>query len=128
MIRRPPISTRTDTLFPYTTLFRSSRVRTSAAHRIGLGGSFLGRGVRHQLRDGPDENLDEWHISLDPHDWFDRCWAGFRQPDLLSARLLWIAGLADAPAFAGHASHVHPDDKRGGCPDSRHLCGGDRKS
>src|SRR3546814_2953103 len=25
MIRRPPISTRTDTLFPYTTLFRSRR-------------------------------------------------------------------------------------------------------
>src|SRR3546814_7093798 len=25
MIRRPPISTRTDTLFPYTTLFRSGR-------------------------------------------------------------------------------------------------------
>src|SRR3546814_7460685 len=91
MIRRPPISTRTDTLFPYTTLFRSSRVRTSAAHRIGLGGSFLVRGVRQQLRDGPDENLDEWQISLDPHDWFDRCWAGFRQPDLLSARLLWSA-------------------------------------
>src|SRR3546814_10515908 len=28
MIRRPPRSTRTDTLFPYTTLFRSSRART----------------------------------------------------------------------------------------------------
>src|SRR3546814_19473957 len=27
MIRRPPRSTRTDTLFPYTTLFRSSHVR-----------------------------------------------------------------------------------------------------
>src|SRR3546814_19603166 len=27
MIRRPPISTRTDTLFPYTTLFRSSGER-----------------------------------------------------------------------------------------------------
>src|SRR3546814_3681825 len=26
MIRRPPRSTRTDTLFPYTTLFRSQRV------------------------------------------------------------------------------------------------------
>src|SRR3546814_1625513 len=26
MIRRPPISTRTDTLFPYTTLFRSRRL------------------------------------------------------------------------------------------------------
>src|SRR3546814_9638030 len=30
MIRRPPRSTRTDTLFPYTTLFRSA---VSAAHR-----------------------------------------------------------------------------------------------
>src|SRR3546814_11561727 len=28
MIRRPPRSTRTDTLFPYTTLFRSSSIRT----------------------------------------------------------------------------------------------------
>src|SRR3546814_2680469 len=27
MIRRPPRSTRTDTLFPYTTLFRSPRLR-----------------------------------------------------------------------------------------------------
>src|SRR3546814_5003769 len=27
MIRRPPRSTRTDTLFPYTTLFRSRRIR-----------------------------------------------------------------------------------------------------
>src|SRR3546814_1666725 len=27
MIRRPPRSTRTDTLFPFTTLFRSPRVR-----------------------------------------------------------------------------------------------------
>src|SRR3546814_14606015 len=30
MIRRPPRSTRTDTLFPYTTLFRSVRVFFSA--------------------------------------------------------------------------------------------------
>src|SRR3546814_3653321 len=35
MIRRPPRSTRTDTLFPYTTLFRSRRPAPSApgAHR-----------------------------------------------------------------------------------------------
>src|SRR3546814_20824807 len=33
MIRRPPKSTRTDTLFPYTTLFRS--VGADAAHRSG---------------------------------------------------------------------------------------------
>src|SRR3546814_16530750 len=30
MIRRPPRSTRTDTLFPYTTLFRSRRTRGRA--------------------------------------------------------------------------------------------------
>src|SRR3546814_1010280 len=28
MIRRPPRSTRTDTLFPYTTLFRSAKAKT----------------------------------------------------------------------------------------------------
>src|SRR3546814_10245726 len=35
MIRRPPRSTRTDTLFPYTTLFRSVQEvhRDAAAHR-----------------------------------------------------------------------------------------------
>src|SRR3546814_12733585 len=31
MIRRPPRSTRTDTLFPYTTLFRSPRAAAKAA-------------------------------------------------------------------------------------------------
>src|SRR3546814_2017513 len=38
MIRRPPRSTRTDTLFPYTTLFRSSRKRQSAFVWNTLGG------------------------------------------------------------------------------------------
>src|SRR3546814_16804349 len=41
MIRRPPRSTRTDTLFPYTTLFRSARrvIRIPQQHRcIGLVG------------------------------------------------------------------------------------------
>src|SRR3546814_3966760 len=31
MLRRPPRSTRTDTLFPYTTLFRSKRANVSQA-------------------------------------------------------------------------------------------------
>src|SRR3546814_2086628 len=34
MIRRPPRSTRTDTLFPYTTLFRSPRRRRRRARRL----------------------------------------------------------------------------------------------
>src|SRR3546814_15821617 len=35
MIRRPPRSTRTDTLFPYTTLFRSPGLRDPAGGIIG---------------------------------------------------------------------------------------------
>src|SRR3546814_10953801 len=35
MIRRPPRSTRTDTLFPYTTLFRSDAHRRDAGQRHG---------------------------------------------------------------------------------------------
>src|SRR3546814_6703979 len=35
MIRRPPRSTRTDTLFPYTTLFRSSPFGRAAASLLG---------------------------------------------------------------------------------------------
>src|SRR3546814_1901430 len=42
MIRRPPRSTRTDTLFPYTTLFRS--VQLHAAIDI-LTGEVIGRGI-----------------------------------------------------------------------------------
>src|SRR3546814_15274793 len=37
MIRRPPRSTRTDTLFPYTTLFRSDFQVKIQGHRIELG-------------------------------------------------------------------------------------------
>src|SRR3546814_6252091 len=36
MIRRPPRSTRTDTLFPYTTLFRSAEARTRSLLRQEL--------------------------------------------------------------------------------------------
>src|SRR3546814_4417719 len=37
MIRRPPRSTRTDTLFPYTTLFRSPVERSPSSVAAGLG-------------------------------------------------------------------------------------------
>src|SRR3546814_1064989 len=52
MIRRPPRSTRTDTLFPYTTLFRS--VDQHRGGQIGLIGEAereLGVGVGGQMRD-----------------------------------------------------------------------------
>src|SRR3546814_11592912 len=43
MIRRPPRSTRTDTLFPYTTLFRSSDRRAREPSRVG--GARMGEGI-----------------------------------------------------------------------------------
>src|SRR3546814_8459183 len=44
MIRRPPRSTRTDTLFPYTTLFRSDDFLVDLARQHHLG-DFGGHGV-----------------------------------------------------------------------------------
>src|SRR3546814_13629014 len=41
MIRRPPRSTRTDTLFPYTTLFRSARRRSWCERRPHAGAALL---------------------------------------------------------------------------------------
>src|SRR3546814_1851607 len=38
MIRRPPRSTRTDTLFPYTTLFRSFDIEAYVAARLAAAG------------------------------------------------------------------------------------------
>src|SRR3546814_12422928 len=57
MIRRPPISTRTDTLFPYTTLFRSpdkaGTVWTTYDFPFGL---TVGGGVRYggEMKRGTD--------------------------------------------------------------------------
>src|SRR3546814_3597165 len=58
MIRRPPRSTRTDTLFPYTTLFRSQarrpqiRPRPIAAQTVGCGRG----GRRRRPEIGPPAN------------------------------------------------------------------------
>src|SRR3546814_11360476 len=49
MIRRPPRSTRTDTLFPYTTLFRSGREVSWLVRETGYGDST----IRDALRRGP---------------------------------------------------------------------------
>src|SRR3546814_18628250 len=46
MIRRPPRSTRTDTLFPYTTLFRSCCCRRRSRSRAGWSSTGTGRWPR----------------------------------------------------------------------------------
>src|SRR3546814_16279588 len=53
MIRRPPRSTRTDTLFPYTTLFRASLLLNPRRRKVTPPEELLGRcmGQRQILRD-----------------------------------------------------------------------------
>src|SRR3546814_10404276 len=56
MIRRPPRSTRTDTLFPYTTLFRSAAGRTAQGAAQGLSDPVYGQRDGRELAParGPD--------------------------------------------------------------------------
>src|SRR3546814_5858107 len=77
MIRRPPRATRTDTLFPYTTLFRSfhehcakAAARFAAQHRPGLCERIrsaqpqrLDRGARALGGESGDDKRSEEHTS-----------------------------------------------------------------
>src|SRR3546814_20159001 len=54
MIRRPPRSTRTDTLFPYTTLFRSQACRTRRQRRGGLHPARRDRRAGAVIEPGPE--------------------------------------------------------------------------
>src|SRR3546814_16358826 len=83
MRRRPPRSTRTDTLFPYTTLFRSPHLKSE---RIGVSAGLRFRLRQHVESDGRDgrclnhllvalESLDEAdlrHIGREEGDGADR--------------------------------------------------------
>src|SRR3546814_9149394 len=52
MIRRPPRSTRTDTLFPYTTLFRSAPIGVPVDPRVRVGVHVRPRGRARRLPGG----------------------------------------------------------------------------
>src|SRR3546814_183414 len=68
MIRRPPRSTRTDTLFPYTTLFRSLAQEQALADRaLGERTELSADVVEHgALLDVEPEDAGEAAIALDP--------------------------------------------------------------
>src|SRR3546814_4317107 len=69
MIRRPPRSTRTDTLFPYTTLFRSSGRRfghQAAVHALGDGLAADRASSARQLRArAPDRRFGRGRAAAD---------------------------------------------------------------
>src|SRR3546814_12408359 len=97
MIRRPPSSTRTDTLFPYTTLFRSARVvgqRDTDLALRGARGVEPDRGEIHRdERDAGEHDDHDRH----PHPVLD---AHRRQHALVSFVRTFAAALAPllAPA------------------------------
>src|SRR3546814_7459445 len=65
MIRRPPRSTRTDTLFPYTTLFRSRHKQNCLPFRVeGKGGApfAIGGQETHLLHIGVFGPVERVHI------------------------------------------------------------------
>src|SRR3546814_1388276 len=65
MIRRPPRSTRTDTLFPYTTLFRSSGRCTTVFRQARSAGARSRPGRSRRARSGAaqSEGRSEEHTS-----------------------------------------------------------------
>src|SRR3546814_18640082 len=79
MIRRPPRSTRTDTLFPYTTLFRSAGHGAGRGWRRG-GDLFLVRAGGEQQRGGARQ-----HEGLETH--HSLPWKTARTKDRKSTRL-----------------------------------------
>src|SRR3546814_4339908 len=60
MIRRPPRSTRTDTLFPYPTLFRSPPVSVASSREKKYLNSRIPMGVAMYLLAVARETVDSW--------------------------------------------------------------------
>src|SRR3546814_20976381 len=79
MVRRTPGSTRTDTLFPYTTLFRSGVTKPSDSNGVKVSGlgTWLGPDLRAKLR---DQFLDHL-VTIHAYDWRTRPLPGFEVPD-----------------------------------------------
>src|SRR3546814_8290228 len=80
MIRLPPRSTRTDTLFPYTRLFRSSTGRLEFPQQYGHSGRISG----------------QWRGRIGWRAWA-RCGVGLRQSARGHNRLAAAHGLSDWP-------------------------------
>src|SRR3546814_8316234 len=112
MLRRPPRSTRTDTLFPYTTLFRAPRAeageaafaasgtciaRAGAALAVATGGS---RSAVHFRRDG----AGQWRRVASGFDAGTESKGVFSLADTGSGGLVAVGGDFRAEAAPAHAA------------------------
>src|SRR3546814_7146047 len=123
MIRRPPRSTRTDTLFPYTTLFRSAVARDIGDQRAGGIEPDIDREIerqRHRDRD-PDDAFEPERGRDRPdrrqredHQRGDQAADDHENPP---------SSVPDPDAIADQAEHDLPDDtrQRPGGPDTPAL-------
>src|SRR3546814_3459716 len=114
MIRRPPRSTRTDTLFPYTTLFRSCGA--SAMSPAAPGARAPPPGTTHSRADVRRD------VGLRRAGW----WVGFDLAPVGTTRSAWAGGaelsgreLATAPA--GDDARFRCADRGIGQPTARHA-------
>src|SRR3546814_12227601 len=87
MIRRPPRSTRTDTLFPYTTLFRSPgeimkllHVDSSINGANSVSRKLTKDTIAQWLNDNPDTQVEYLDLAEDTPSHFSRDTMGFRLP------------------------------------------------
>src|SRR3546814_7686223 len=92
MIRRPPISTRSYTLFPYTTLFRSGLLGTALGRAADVEGAHgeLGARLADRLRGDDADRLADVHLGA----------AGEVAP---------VAGAADAAYRLAHQRRADED-------------------
>src|SRR3546814_2960071 len=110
MIRRPPVSTRTDTLFPYTTLFRSVAVLQQigaglAAQAVALGG-LVGIGVSRDLGHW-------WHLSSGPSGGRRKSAAQHCSGRMLACRLrlpIWDVGHCRLNPYSQRRSEEHTSE------------------
>src|SRR3546814_1369391 len=104
MIRRPPGSTRNDSLFPYTTLFRSLRRMVDRLRQRGIAVGALPLRPGHRLQPQPEARCDRRTARSPPRP---------RDQDLRRSQRTGeiMGGKADA-AFQPRQADLPPDARR----------------
>src|SRR3546814_17897947 len=111
MIRRPPRSTRTDTLFPYTTLFRSGNIALAAADRLPAPHRATAAGAA-------DEAVDQQHHAGDDEDGHedDQSFQRLHRAEpltnreerlLVEAHVVERGSMAEGPGHEDAGGHAH---------------------
>src|SRR3546814_17898520 len=96
MIRRPPKYTRTDTLFPYTTLFRSATIIKQATALYVAELIYRGRGGKRGVRRTADDDAAELLAT-----------EGMRGPDGDKISANMIRGWRSRAALRGEIGRAH---------------------